>query len=144
MTNEQDRARLYELLIDELEDFAIFLIDPDGTIVSWNPGVERFFGYREQEFIGKPFREIFTPEDRAKNAHEEEMRRARTDGRSSDIRWHLCSNQTRIFVEGVLTCIRDEGGNACAFAKVARAVRPQHAAGSLIATLLDGTDDPIY
>src|SRR6185437_7964424 len=46
MTNEQDRARLYELLIEELEDFAIFLIDPEGTIISWNPGVERFFGYR--------------------------------------------------------------------------------------------------
>jgi len=144
MTNEQDRARLYELLIEELEDFAIFLIDPDGTIISWNPGVERFFGYREHEFIGKPFCEIFTPEDRAKAAHEEEMGRARTDGRSSDVRWHLCSDESRVFVEGVLTCIKDEGGKACGFAKIARSVRPQQAAGSLIATLLEGTEDPIY
>jgi PAS domain S-box-containing protein len=144
MTHEQDRARLYELLIEELEDFAIFLIDPDGTITSWNPGVERFFGYREQEFIGKPFREIFTPEDRAAKADDEEMERARAKGRSSDVRWHLCSDQSRVFVEGVLTCIRDESGNHCGFSKIARAVRPQHAAGSLIATLLEGTEDPIY
>jgi PAS domain S-box-containing protein len=144
MVNEQDRGRLYELLIEELDDFAIFLIDHDGTIISWNPGVERFFGYREQEFIGKPFREMFTPEDRAKAAHEEEMGRARTDGRSSDVRWHLCGNQTRVFVEGVLTCIKDENGKACGFAKIARAVRPQDATGSLIAALLEGTEDPIY
>ena len=144
MTNEQNRTRLYELLVKELEAFAIFLIDPDGTIMSWNPGVERFFGYREQEFVGKPFCEIFTPEDRAKNAAEGEMKRARTSGRSSDIRWHLCSDHSRVFVEGVLTCIKDEGGQECGFAKIARAVRPQDATGSLIATLLEGTEDPIY
>lgn len=144
MTNEKNRAHLYELLIQELEDFAIFLIDLDGTIISWNPGVERFFGYREQEFTGKPFSDIFTPEDRAEGAHQKEMERARTDGRSSDIRWHLCRDQSRVFVEGVLTCIKDESGKGCGFSKIARAVRPQHAAGSLITTLLDGTEDPIY
>ncbi|HVW07010.1 MAG TPA: PAS domain-containing protein [Bryobacteraceae bacterium] len=144
MLNEQNRARMYELLIEELEDFAIFLIDPQGTIISWNPGVKRFFGYDEKEFVGKPFIEIFTPEDRAAKAHQEEMDRARQDGRSSDIRWHLCSDRSRVFVEGVLTCIKDESGNHCGFSKIARAVRPQHAAGSLIATLLEGTDDAIY
>jgi PAS domain-containing protein len=45
-TNAHDRARLYELLIQELEDFAVFLVDLDGRIASWNPGVERFFGYQ--------------------------------------------------------------------------------------------------
>ena len=73
-----------------------------------------------------------------------EMETARRDGRSSDIRWHICHDQSRVFVEGVLIGIRNEAGDLIGFAKIARAVRPVHAAGSMIATLVEGTDDPIY
>jgi PAS domain S-box-containing protein len=144
MTSEQDRAKLEQLLINELEDFAVFLVGLDGRIASWNPGVERFFGYKEADFIGRDFATIFTPEDRAAGAHEQEMENVRRTGRSSDIRWHLCKDQTRVFVEGVLVALRDDSGNCIAFAKVARAVNPSHTGGSLLGTILEGTDDAIY
>jgi PAS domain S-box-containing protein len=144
LTNERNRAKLYELLIRELEDFAVFLLDLDGKITSWNPGVERFFGYPEAEFVGRDVRDIFTPEDRATGAPEQEMNRAREEGRASDVRWHMCRDQSRVFVDGVLTAIKDEAGVVRGFSKIARAVLPHHATGSLIATMLEGTDQVIY
>jgi len=144
VTSEHNRAKLFELLIQELQDFAVFLVDLDGTITSWNPGVERFLGYTEQDFVGRPFRDIFTPEDRQAGAHKREIENARTKGRSSDIRWHLCSDESRVFVEGVLTAIKDETGSICGFSKIARAVRPRQAAGTMLGAILEGTDDPIY
>ncbi len=143
-TSEHDRAGLYEQLIGELQDFAVFLIDADGRITTWNPGVQRFFGYPEKEFIGKPIEEIFTPQDRAAGAPDQERETARRQGRSLDIRWHVCSDQSWVFVEGVLTAIKDESGRIRAYSKIARSVRPQHAAGSLVATVLEGTADVIY
>jgi PAS domain S-box-containing protein len=144
VTIESDHAKLHELLIQELQDFAVFLVSPEGRIISWNPGVLRFFGYTQDEFIGKEFADIFTPEDRAARAPHAEMETARRDGRSSDVRWHLCQDQSRVFVEGALHGIRNEAGTLAGFAKIARAVRPVHAAGSMIGTLVEGTDDPIY
>ncbi|HEY3835997.1 MAG TPA: PAS domain S-box protein [Bryobacteraceae bacterium] len=144
MTNQYDRAKLYDFLIQELQDFAVFLLDLEGRITSWNPGVERFFGYTELEFIGKDVREIFTPEDRAVGAPEQEMENARREGRSSDVRWHMCRDQSRVFVDGALAAIRNESGDLCGFSKIARAVRPQHSTGSLIAAVFEGTNDPIY
>lgn len=137
-------AKLHSLLIDELEDFAVFLVSLDGQIISWNPGVERFFGYTEDRFIGLSFSEIFTEEDRSEGAPDQEMGNARQHGRSSDIRWHLCSDQSQVFVEGVLLAVKEAGGELIGFAKIARAVRPMHAAGSMLSTLLEGTADAIY
>jgi two-component system CheB/CheR fusion protein len=144
MTSDHDHAKLHELLIQELEDFAVFLVDLGGRIMTWNPGVERFFGYAEREFIGKNLTDIFTSEDRAAHAPEKEMAKARREGRSSDVRWHVCHDHTRVFVEGVLIGIKDEAGALVGFAKIARAVRPTQAAGSMLTTLLEGTDDAIY
>lgn len=144
MISEYERAQQYDLVIQELEDFAFFLVDPGGRITSWNPGVERFFGYPEADFVGRDFHEIFTPEDRTAGAPEREMETALREGRSADVRWHVCSNQSRVFVEGVLACVRDKSGQHSGFSKIARAVRPRHAAGSMIATILDGTEDAIY
>lgn len=142
--NQHDSAKLYELLIRELGDFAIFLIDLDGRITTWNAGVEGFFGYPESEFVGRNIADIFTPPDRAAGAPQQEMETARREGRSSDVRWHVCRDQSWVFVEGVLTAIRDESGTIYAFSKIARAVRPKHAAGNLISTILVGTEDVIY
>jgi PAS domain S-box-containing protein len=72
------------------------------------------------------------------------MNRACESGRSSDVRWQVCRDQSRVFVEGVLTAIKDEAGIVCGYSKIARAVRPHHAAGSLIETMLEGMDEVIY
>jgi PAS domain S-box-containing protein len=144
MTRDQELGKLHTLLIHELEDFAVFLVSLTGRIISWNPGVERFFGYTENNFVGRDLREIFTPEDRVGGAPEKEIETARREGRASDVRWHLCNDGSRVFVEGVLLGVKDESGKCVCFAKVARAVRPLHAAGSMLTTLLEGTADAIY
>lgn len=144
MISDRDHAKLHDLLIQELEEFAVFLVDLDGRITSWNPGVQRFLGYVETEFVGKSVSEIFSPEDRVARVPEKEMESARSTGRASDVRWHLRNDQSRVFVEGVFIAIKDEVGEIVGFAKIARAVHQRHVAGSMLATILEGTDDAIY
>jgi len=144
MLSHDTLAQLHTSLIEELEDFAVFLVSLEGQIISWNPGVERFFGYTESQFVGRDFDDIFTPEDKSAGAPAKEMNRARLTGRASDVRWHMCQDQSRVFVEGVLLALKDASGLLVGFAKIARAVRPAHTAGSMLATLLEGTADAIY
>src|SRR5438270_674231 len=86
---QANRAELYELLVSELADYAVYLTDPGGCITSWNPGVERLLGFTENEWIGQSTRVIFTPEDLASREAEKEMATAVREGRSPDQRWHL-------------------------------------------------------
>ena len=79
-----DYEELYRLLVHEMRDYAVFLVDPNACIASWNEGVGRNLGYAEHEFVGTPFSQIFTPEDQAKQADREEIDRARNEGRSDD------------------------------------------------------------
>lgn len=126
-----DYPRLYELLVAELTDFAVFLTDPTGCIVSWNPGVKRLLGYSEAEWMGQMAHIIFTPEDRAARKLEEEMATASRDGGAPDVRWHLKKNGTRLFVEGTMVALRDSRGELLGFSKVMRDIterkRTEHA-----------------
>ncbi len=115
-----DHAQLYEILVAELGDFAIFLIDPDGCIATWNPGVKRILGYTEEEWVGQPIEIIFTPEDRAHGAPAKELRTALQKGRASDNRWHLRKNGKRLYVEGTLVALRDDAGRLLGFSKILR------------------------
>lgn len=115
-----DTAQLYDILVSELIDVAIFLIDPDGLIVSWNPGVERLLGYQESEWIGFPTEIVFTPEDRERGAAKQDMVKAALDGRSPNARWHIQKNGQRLFVESSLVALRDKAGQLRGFLKVMR------------------------
>lgn len=117
---EVDAARLYRLLVHQLGDFAIFLIDPDGIITTWNAGVERNLGYQEHEFIGKNVSMIFSPEDIAAGAPDTEREIATRQGSAPDERWHRRKDGSRIFVDGVLSAVRDESGELVGFSKVMR------------------------
>jgi PAS domain S-box-containing protein len=135
-------SKLYTVLIRELEDFAVFVIGLDGRIDTWNPGVERFLGYSEAEFIGKNMRDLFTPEDQSNGAPEQEMESARRNGRAADVRWHVCKNQSRVFVEGVIVALID--GEMMGYAKILRALHPRQNPDSMLSTILEGTEDAIY
>lgn len=117
-----DRAQLYELLVSELTDFAVFLIDPDGCIQSWNPGVERLLGYRQEDWLGRPADMIFTAEDRAAKKPQEELGVAIREGRAPDLRWHQKKDGSRLFVEGTLVALKDKAGQLLGFSKVMRDV----------------------
>ena len=123
-----DPAHLYNLLISELTDFAVFLTDPEGSMTTWNPGVENLLGYSESEWIGQSLPLIFTPEDRAAGKPEEELIKAVRDGRSPDIRWHQRKDGSRLFVEGTLVALKDSAGQLLGFSKVMRDITQRQCA----------------
>ena len=146
-----DHAQLYELLVAELTDFVVFLMDPDGCIVSWNPGVERILGYTAAEWLSLPVERIFTLEDRAQGVPQQEMTKAAQEGRAPDVRWHLRRNGERLYVEGTMVALRDEGGQLLGFSKVMRDVterqrmeEAQRASEQRLQALISASSDVLY
>jgi PAS domain S-box-containing protein len=120
------------LLIESLEEYAVFLVDPAGTITSWNPSVERVLGYPAIEFVGLPFAALFTPEDVAQGVPARELAQAAATGRSDDKR-ALVRKGGRLFrADGVLTAIRDAAGTLLAFSKVMHDVTAAHEAAAAL------------
>jgi len=115
MRSNEERMRL---VAASTKDYAIMTMDCDGIITSFNSGAQRIFGYSEAEIIGQPDTVIFTPEDRAAGEPESEKRRARTDGRAEDERWHLRKDGSRFFCSGVTTPLTD--GEFFGYAKIGR------------------------
>lgn len=105
-------------LVEGVKDYALFLMDATGRVISWNPGVERVLGYTEPEFIGKHFNILFTPEDRAAGVPEAEMSIARNQGNAPDDRWHLRKDGTRFYASGVVHPVRDDDGNLQGYIKI--------------------------
>ncbi len=117
-SNDQDLAQLYRLQVRELDDFAMFLSTPEGLISTWNLGVEKTFGYSEQEWIGQDVSLIFTEEDRAAGIVEQELRTAAERGRCVDLRWHRRKDGSRVYMTGVLKGLRDKEGTLIGYSKV--------------------------
>ena len=113
-------ARNLELLINGIVDYAIFMLDPDGVVRTWNRGAERLKGYAADEIIGKPFSIFYTPEDRAKGLHEKALATARETGRFASEGWRVRKDGTRFWALVVIDAIRDEDGRIIGFAKVTR------------------------
>jgi PAS domain S-box-containing protein len=109
-----------QLFIDNVRDYAIFLTDADGRIVSWNAGVERLLGYSESEFVGQPLAVIYAPEDLESGIAVREITLAATSRRSEDERWHIRKDGSRFWASGVLTALLDDAGRLRGFAKIMR------------------------
>ena len=134
------------LMIDCVRDHAIFTLDINGRINSWNKGAERMFGYEDSEILGQPGDILFTPEDRKAKAPQKEMRSATESGYASDERWHLRKGGGRFLVSGEMTPILDEKGKLHGFTKVSRDVtelKEREAALAEQARLLDLTSDAV-
>src|SRR5215203_2466311 len=107
-------------LLDNVKDYALFVLDPSGHVVSWNEGAARETGYSAEEVIGKYFGLFFTPEDQATGVPEWELGQAKRDGRADDTRWLVCKDGTRFWAEGTLTAVRSANGELKGFFKVSR------------------------
>lgn len=116
----EESEERFRLLVESARDFAIFMLDPQGNVVSWNGGAERLTGYREQDIMGQSGAVLFTPEDRAAAIPEQEMRRAAESGRAVDERWHIRKDGSRFWASGVLTSAYDARGRLRGFVKVMR------------------------
>ncbi|HXD42926.1 MAG TPA: PAS domain S-box protein [Ramlibacter sp.] len=118
----------FQLLIDSVVDYGIFILDPQGHVVSWNTGAEKLKGYRREEIIGQHFSVFYPPEAIAAGWPQEELRRARKYGRFEDEGWRLRKDGTRFWANVVITAIYDGSGKLAGFAKVTRDLteRRQH------------------
>lgn len=108
----------YRFFVEGVTNYAIFMMNADGLITSWNVGAERILGYQEAEIIGQPLSIIFTPEDIEQGIPEQALSRAVTEGMSKDDRWHVRKNNLRFWAHGFVTPIRDEAGSLRGFAKI--------------------------
>ena len=115
----QNELRL-RLLIESIHDYAIFMLDIDGIVSSWNRGAERIKGYHAEEIIGRPF-SVFYPEEEVragKCAHE--LAGAARDGRFEDEGWRIRKDGSRFWANVIISAVHDEGGRLIGFAKVTR------------------------
>ena len=110
----------FRLLIEGAKDYAIFMLDPEGRITSWNTGAESLLGYVEAEVTGQCFSLLYSPEEVRQGVPEQELRRAIDEGRAEAERWHVRKDGSRLWAGGVVTPLRDETGNLRGFAKVMR------------------------
>ena len=113
----EDRFRL---LVQSVVDYAIYMIDPDGRIISWNNGAQQIKGYTSDEVLGKSFAMFYTPEDRARGIPARNLEIARREGRCNDETWRVRRDGSRFRALVAIDAIRDEQGVLLGFAKVTR------------------------
>ena len=111
---------LFRLLVESVRDYAIFLLNPDGIIVSWNAGAERIKGYAAGEVVGRHFSIFYTDEALARGWPAEELRRACRDGRLEDEGWRLRKDGSCFWANVIITPIRGPAGDLLGYSKVTR------------------------
>src|SRR5262245_19498256 len=115
-----DTSDVLDALLEQHRAHAIILLDPLGRVVDWLAGAGRIFGWSVDEIQGQMLERLFTPEDRARGVARQELRIAETTGDAPDDRWQLRKNGSRVWVEGVLTALRNRAGNITGYAKIVR------------------------
>jgi len=98
------------LLVESVGDYAIFLLDPQGNIKTWNRGAERIKGYSAGDAIGQHFSLVYTPEDKERNHPAHELRVAARDGRFEEEGWRVRKDGSRFWANVVITALRDPDG----------------------------------
>src|SRR4051812_10807671 len=119
--------RRFQMLVQAVTDYAIFMLDPEGRITSWNAGAQRIKGYTGDEVLGRHFSLFFTPEDMARDTPGTALRTARETGRFESEGWRVRKDGTRFWAMALLESIRDESGSLVGFAKVTRDITERRA-----------------
>ena len=109
----------FRLVMENVKEYAVFMLDPERRVVDWNLGAEHVLGY-DDEILGQPFAVFFPPDDRRDGVPEKELRRAAEVGQASDDRWHVRKDGTYFWALGITTAMRDEHGTLKGFTKVLR------------------------
>ncbi len=111
---------MFRVLVEAVEDYAIFLLAPEGHVLTWNPGAQRAKGYTADEIIGKHFSVFYTPEERAAGRPAWLLGFAAEHGRVGDEGWRMRKDGTRFWADVLLTALRDPSGELMAYAKITR------------------------
>src|SRR2546422_8901579 len=121
-------------LIDAVQDYAIFMLDPEGHVLSWSAGAERVKGWRADEVIGRHFSIFYADEDRATGKPEQELMVANLHERLEDEGWGVRRDGSRFWADVVISAVRDtESGELVGFAQLTRDTTEGRAAAELMA-----------
>jgi PAS domain S-box-containing protein len=113
-------GRIYQLMVESVRDYAIFMLDPNGYVASWNRGAEKIKGYTADEIIGQHFSVFYLEEDRRTNHPQHELEIAAAQGRFEEERTRVRKDGSHFWANVVITAVRDETGTLVGFAKVTR------------------------
>jgi PAS domain S-box-containing protein len=118
--NLRQSEERFKLLVESVRDYAIFMLDPNGHVLTWNAGAERFKGYRAQEIIGQHFSRFYPPDALARGLPEHELQVAGKTGVFEDEGWRVRKDGSLFWANVVITAMRDAQGELVGFAKVTR------------------------
>jgi PAS domain S-box-containing protein len=110
----------FRLLVDSVRDYAIFMLDPEGHVLTWNAGAERIEGYPADEVIGSHFSRFYPPEARARRAPERELEMAERDDAFEDEGWLMRKDGSLFWANVVMTALRDDAGRLVGFGRITR------------------------
>jgi PAS domain S-box-containing protein len=130
-------AEQLELLIDSVSDYAIFMLDANGYVATWNRGAERIKGYTAEEIIGQPYERFFTPFDRERGHPAEVLAGAVRDGRYEEEGWRIRQDGRRFWANIVMTPVYNAEGEHAGYAKVTRDLTERRAAEQSLRTAHD-------
>jgi PAS domain S-box-containing protein len=115
---DREESARFRLLVESVKDYAIFILDPDGRVSTWNAGAERIKGYMAAEIIGQHFSKFYTPAEAASGKCDRELEVASDDGRFEEEGWRIRKDGTRFWANVTITALRNPEGTLVGFAKV--------------------------
>lgn len=110
----------FQVLIESIQDYAIYILDPNGFVISWNSGAQRIKGYSANEIVGKHFSCFYTPDDIRVNKPKQNLEAAAAKGKFEEESLRVRKNGSFFWASVLITAIRDASGNLSGFAKVVR------------------------
>jgi PAS domain S-box-containing protein len=125
---EHEQVNRFRLLVESVKDYAIFILDPDGRVLTWNAGAERIKGYATSEIVGKHFSIFYSTDEVAAGKCERELAIARRDGRFEEEGWRLRKDGSRFWASVTITALRNQEHTLIGFAKVTRDLTERKAA----------------
>src|SRR5579863_132543 len=116
----QESEQRFRLLVETVRDYAIFMLDPNGFILTWNAGAERFKGYKAHEIIGQHFSRFYPPDTLANGLPKRELEKASATGVFEDEGWRVRKDGSLFWANVVITALRDAQGELVGFANITR------------------------
>ena len=110
----------FRLLVESMQDYAIYLLDPNGVVRSWNAGAQLLKGYASSEIIGRNFAQFFSQVDRDGEKPQRLLAAARRDGRIEDVGWRVRRDGSQFWANAIISALRDRNGTHIGFAKITR------------------------